>query len=177
MTVYVALLRGINVGGRTLKMDVLRSVAEDCGFGSVRTYIQSGNVIFTSRSGAAKVGAQLHDAILGMTGIDSRVVIRTAAQLDTVVAGNPFGDRVNDPTKVSVGFLYDDTVPTVEAVDTAEYSPDEVVVVGEHAYLSTPNGMGKSKLVDPMMKRLGITGTVRNWRTTVTLRDLASATG
>jgi uncharacterized protein (DUF1697 family) len=177
VTAYVGLLRGINVGGRTLKMDALRAVAGECGFGAVQTYIQSGNVLFTSRLGAKQVGTQLHDAILEATGIDSRVVIRTAVQLDAVVGANPFADRVGDPTKVSVAFLYDDAVPTLDAVDRSVYAPDDVVVIGSDAYLHTPNGMGRSKLVEPVMKRLGVLGTVRNWRTTVTLRDLAATLG
>ncbi len=174
---YVALLRGINVGGRTLKMDALRAAADSCGFAAVQTYIQSGNVLFTSRAGSRSVGRSLHDAILERTGVDSRVVVRTAAQLDTVVAANPYPDAVADPTKVSVCFLYDDAVPTPDAVAPAEYAPDLVTVVGEHAYLSTPDGMGRSRLVDPMMKRLGLLGTIRNWRTTTTLRDLAAGMG
>lgn len=176
MTVYVALLRGVNVGGRALKMDALRAAAEGCGFAAVQTYIQSGNLLFTSRRGARAVGAALHDAILESSGVDSRVVIRTAAQLAAVVDANPYPDEIADPTKVSVCFLYDDAVPTLDAVPAAEYAPDAVTVVGDHAYLSTPNGMGRSKLVEPVMKRLGVLGTVRNWRTTVALRDLAATT-
>ncbi|MBK5287749.1 MAG: DUF1697 domain-containing protein [Acidimicrobiia bacterium] len=175
MTTYVALLRGINVGGRTLKMDALRTIAAGCGCAGVQTYIQSGNVVFTSRKGAARVGTELHDAILDGTGIDTTVVVRTAAQLQGVLDANPWPDRVTDPTKVSVGFLYDTSRPTLDAVDPATYAPDEVVVVGIDAYLSTPNGMGKSKLVEPMMKRLGIQGTVRNWRTVMTLAEMATA--
>jgi uncharacterized protein (DUF1697 family) len=176
VTVYVALLRGINVGGRALKMDVLRDAAEGCGFAAVQTYIQSGNVIFTSRLGARRVGDALHDAVLEASGVDSRVVIRTAAQLDTVIVANPYPGEIADPTKVSVCFLYDDATPTLDAVPPIDYAPDAVTVIGDHAYLATPNGMGRSKLVEPVMKRLGVLGTVRNWRTTVTLRDLAAAT-
>lgn len=174
MTAYVALLRGINVGGRTLKMDVLRDAAAGCDFGAVQTYIQSGNVLFTSRRGSRAVGTALHDAILAATGIDSRVVVRTAAQMAKVVTANPYPERVVDPTKVSVCFLYDDATPTLAAVPAADYAPDEVTVVGHEAYLSTPNGLGRSKLVEPVMRRLGVLGTVRNWRTTVKLTELAA---
>lgn len=177
MTTYVALLRGINVGGRTLKMDVLRAAAEDCGFGAVQTYIQSGNVLFTSRKGARAVGTALHDAILAASGIDSRVVVRTAAQMAKIVTANPYPERISDPTKVSVCFLYDDAAPTPEAVEPDVYAPDEVTVVGHEAYLHTPNGMGRSKLLEPVLKRLGVLGTVRNWRTTVKLAELAADPG
>lgn len=175
MTIYVGLLRGINVGGRTLKMDRLRAIATECGFGDVATYIQSGNVVFSSRKSATRVSAELHDAILTDTGIDTTVVVRTAAQLQAVLDRVPWPDRIADPTKVSVCFLYDTTRPTLDAVDPASYAPDEIVLVGTDAYLSTPNGLGKSKLVEPVMKRLGLRGTVRNWRTTVTLTEMAAA--
>jgi uncharacterized protein (DUF1697 family) len=131
-------------------------------------------VLFTSRKGAAKVATELHDAVLAATGIDSRVVVRSAAELATVVAENPFGDRIDDPTKVSVSFLFEPVRATLDAVDPSEYAPDEVIVRGNHAYLSTPNGMGKSKLVEPVIKRLGIPGTVRNWRTVTKLAELAA---
>lgn len=171
MTTYVGLLRGINVGGRTLKMDRLRAIATECGFADVATYIQSGNVVFSSRRSATRVSAELHDAIP----IDTTVVVRTAAQLQAVLDRVPWPDRIADPTKISVCFLYDTARPTLDAVDPASYAPDEIVVVGKDAYLSTPNGLGKSKLAEPMMKRLGLQGTVRNWRTTVTLTEMAAA--
>lgn len=176
MTVYVALLRGINIGNRRISMDALRAVAEGCGFRAVQTYVQSGNVVFTSRKSATKVGSELHDAILEDSGIDARVVVRTASQMRDVVDANPWPERVGDPTKLSVAYLFEPVAPTLAAVDPADYAPDEVEVVGAHAYLFTPVGMGRSKLVEPVMKRLGIPGTVRNWRTTLALRDLAAAT-
>ncbi len=177
MTVYVALLRGINVGGRSLKMDALRELATRAGFDEVATYIQSGNVVLRSRLSAANVASTLHDAILDDAGVDTTVVVRTAEQLDAVVVGNPWPDRVADPTKVSVSFLYPECVPRVGDVDPEDYAPDEIVVRDADAYLSTPNGMGQSAFVEPMLKRLGIQGTVRNWRSVTKLAELASAMG
>lgn len=173
MTVYVALLGGINVGGRTLKMDALRATAERCGFQDVSTFIQSGNVLFRSRLGAARVTAVLHDAILEDSGIDTRIATRTAAQMRAVVAANPFLDRSDDPTKVSVTFLFDGVTPTLAALAPDVYAPDEVQVIGREAYLHTPNGMGKSTLVPAVMRKLGLAGTTRNWRSTGKLADLA----
>lgn len=175
MTVYVALLGGINVGGRTLKSAVLREIAEGCGFDDVSTFIQSGNVLLRSSRGVKQVGAQLHDAILEGSGIDTRVAMRTAAQLRKVVATNPFLDRSDDPTKVSVTFLFDGVTPTMSVLDPSEYAPDEVRVVGREAYLHTPNGMGTTRLVPAVMKKLGLVGTTRNWRSTTKLADLAAA--
>ncbi|MGZ6954327.1 MAG: DUF1697 domain-containing protein [Acidimicrobiia bacterium] len=177
MTAYVALLRGVNVGGRTLPMAVLRACAEECGFDRVSTFIQSGNVLFTTRLGAPKVASRLHDAIVEASGIDTQIALRTPRQMDALVAANPFVERADDPTKVSVAFLFPDTKPTLGAVDPAVYAPDEVAVVGENAYLHTPNGMGRTTLVPAVMKRLGLHGTVRNWRSTLKLHELVTALG
>ena len=177
MTVYVALLGGVNVGGRTLKMADLRSIAVACGFEDVSTFIQSGNVLFRSRAGAKKVTQVLHDAILEESGIDTRIATRTAAQLRAVVEGNPMADRTDDPTKLSVAFLFDGVKPTLDAIDPSEYAPDEVQVVGHEAYLHTPNGMGRTTLVPAVMRKLGLAGTARNWRSTTKLADLAAELG
>ncbi len=174
MTVYVALLGGINVGGRTLRMDALRTTAERCGFEDVSTFIQSGNVIFRSRKGAKAVTAALHDAILEDSGIDTRVATRTAAQLQEVVGRNPFLDRSDDPTKLSVTFLFEGVIPTLSAVAPEVYAPDEVQVIGREAYLHTPNGMGRTKLVPAVARKLGLAGTTRNWRSTLKLAELAA---
>lgn len=177
MTVYVALLRGINVGGHNkLPMASLRAVASGCGFGDVQTYIQSGNVVFTSRLGPAKAATALRDAILAESGVDSRVVLRTASDLEAVAASNPFLARGVDAKLLHVSFMYEESTPTLNAVDAQVYAPDEVEVVGAHAYLHTPNGVGRSKLAnDTMMKKLGIQGTARNWRTVTTLAEMAAA--
>lgn len=179
MTAYVALLRGVNVGGnRKLLMATLRTIASDCGFGDVATYIQSGNVVFTSRLGATKVAATLHDAILTESGIDTRVVMRTATDLTKVMKKNPFLERGADAKLLHVTFLYEESTPTLDAVDAEAYAPDEIEVAGAHAYLHTPNGLGQSKLAtESVLRKLGIQGTTRNWRTVSTLTEMAGALG
>lgn len=177
MTMYVALLRGINVGGHnTLPMATLRALATDCGFADVATYIQSGNVVFGSRLGAIKVATVLHDAILAECGIDSRVVLRTGPDLAAVVAHNPFLARGADAKLLHVLFMYPESTPTLKAVDPQFYAPDRIEVVGSNAYLHTPKGVGQSKLAtETTMRKLGIVGTVRNWRTVTTLAEMAAA--
>ncbi len=179
MTAYVALLRGVNVGGhRKLPMATLRAVASGCGFRDVATYIQSGNVVFTASLSAAKVASRLHGAIFAETDIDTQVVVRTAANLAAVVAQNPFLARGADEKLLHVTFLYADAMPTVDAVDPSVYAPDALELVGAHAYLHTPNGMGRSKLAnDAMLRKLGLTGTTRNWRTCTTLAEMAASLG
>ncbi len=179
MTVYVALLRGVNVGGRNkLPMATLRAVATGCGFGDVETYIQSGNAVFRSPLGAAKVETTLHDAILAATGVDSRVVLRTAAELPRVVIDNPFLARGADEKMLHVTFLYRGSTPMLDAVDAQLYAPDEVAVIGAHAYLHTPNGLGRSKIAaEPLIRKLGLHGTTRNWRTVTRLAEMAATMG
>ena len=176
MTAYVGLLRGVNVGGRNkLPMVMLRSTATGCGFSEVQTYIQSGNVVFTSRLGAAKVIAKLHDAILTECGIDTRVVLRTAADLAAIVKKNPFLAQGVDEKLLHVSFLYDESAPTLDAVDAAVYAPDEIALAGTHAYVYVPNGLGRSKLAnESMLRKLGLMGTTRNWRTVTTLAEMAA---
>lgn len=175
MTVYVALLGGINVGGRSLKMDLLRATASACGFEDVSTFIQSGNVLFRSAASASAVTEQLHDAILEASRIDTSIALRTASQLRKVISANPLTDRTDDPTKLSVTFLFAGVKPTLGALPPDDYAPDEVAVVGHEAYLYTPNGMGKTTLLPKVTKRLGLSGTTRNWRSTNKLADLADA--
>jgi uncharacterized protein (DUF1697 family) len=179
MTVYVALLRGVNVGGnKKLPMASLRAVATGCGFGDVQTYIQSGNVVFTARLGAAKAATKLHDAILSETGVDTRVVLRTSAQLQTVMDQNPFLTRAVDTKLLHVAFMYEESRPKLDAVAPQVYAPDEVAVVGTEAYVYAPNGLGRSKLAnDTIMRKLGILGTMRNWRTCTTLAEMSLALG
>lgn len=178
VTVYVALLRGINVGGRNkLPMADLRATAAGCDFGDVQTYIQSGNAVFTSGLGSAKVASTLHDAILAESGVDSRVVVRTAAEVVAVVAANPFLARGVDAKSLHVSFCFGPCDPAqVAAVDSSSYAPDDVELRGSDAYLHTPDGLGRSKIgAESMMRKLGIQGTVRNWRTVTTLAAMAAA--
>jgi uncharacterized protein (DUF1697 family) len=97
--------------------------------------------------------------------------------MDAVIAANPWPERVEDPTKVSVVFLYPEARPDLAAVPPSDYAPDEVAVVGDNAYLSVPIGMGKSNLTEQLFRRLGVNGTIRNWRSTVALRDLLAGMG
>lgn len=179
MTVYAALLRGINVGGHNkVPMAGLRAVATDCGFGDVATYIQSGNVVFTARPGAKKVAAALHDAILAEIGVDTRVVVRTGAQMHSIVERNPFLARGVDAKLLHVAFMYEESTPTLDAVDPQVYAPDEIAVDGSEAYVCVPNGLGRSKLAnETILRKLGILGTTRNWRTVTKLAEMTAALG
>lgn len=173
MQVMVALLRGINVGGRNLlAMADLRRIAGEAGFSDVRTYIQSGNVVLASEEGEAEaVAQQLQDAIAEATDLTPAVVVRTRDELAAVVAQNPFADR--DPAHLHVTFTDGDARQLTSALDLPAYAPEEAVAVGGDLYLHLPGGMGRSKLAVDLAKQKSPTGTTRNWRTVTKLLVMA----
>ena len=176
MARYVALLRGINVSGRSIiPMADLKRVAVDLGHDEVSTYIQTGNVLFTAEKGdEAELGRSLEAAVRERFGHDVTVMVRTPAELDAVIAGNPFLDRQDDLTKLLVTFLSEPpAAKAVTAIESWSRSNDEAVVRGRDVYLHTPDGYGRSKLTNPDVERvLGVPGTTRNWKSVLKLREL-----
>lgn len=179
MDTYLALLRGINVGGRTqLGMDALRQLCADLGHRAVRTYLRSGNVVFETAAGAepADLAAAIQGRIADKLELAVTVLIRTAAELAAVAGTNPFLDRQHDLTKLHVAFLA--AVPDPEraaqlAVPAGE--PEELVLRGREVYLHYPNGAGRTKVSNVFLeRRLGVAATSRNWRTVIALHDLSA---
>src|SRR5262245_49251356 len=106
MPTHIALLRGVNVGGNLLKMERLRELCVELGFRNVRTYVQSGNVVFESPAASAQCAKRLQETLAGQTRLPVAVVLRTAAELRRILEGNPFLTRRNiDLTKLHVTFL------------------------------------------------------------------------
>jgi uncharacterized protein (DUF1697 family) len=169
---YVALLRGVNVGGKAkVSMAELRALFESLGHREVVTYIQSGNIVFTT--GRAVTAKRLEAAIAGELGIDTTVVVRTRSELERVVKNNPF-PKV-DTTKLHVGFMAKKPAAAVVAkIDADRFAPDEFAVRGCDLYLHLPNGMGRSKLPPYLDRQLKIPTTVRNWNTVTKLLELAA---
>lgn len=171
---FVALLRGINVGGhRKIPMAELRTLLSGLGFRDVRTYIQSGNVVLTPPRGGknateARIATLVSEAIAGHFGFDVPVMVRTAEAWRTVVARNPFVPAGADPKTLDVGFL--SRAPDDHAaanIDRDRSPPDEFRIIGTEIYLRYPNGRAKTKLLHSWFERqLGVACTVRNWRTT-----------
>ena len=173
---YVALLRGINVGGRKkVSMADLRALVEAVGAEDVATHLQSGNVILRSREPAAALGPAIEAAIERELGIDVTVVLRTGAQLRKVVGGNPLAGRESDPKKLHVAFLAETPERSrVAKLDPARAEPDVFHVAGREIYLHYPNGYGRSKLTNAWLEQqLGVAATTRNWRTVTRLAELA----
>jgi uncharacterized protein (DUF1697 family) len=175
--VYACLVRGINVGGKNrLAMADLRTLVESLGGEDVTTYVQSGNVVFRSaHPNAAAVAKELRTALERDAGLSVTVAVRTGAQLERIVAANPYAGREDDPTKLHVAFFLEPPraggLPDLEA----RAAPGEsIVLAGGEAYLHLPAGMGRSELAAAVEKHLG-TATVRNWRTVLALAELAAS--
>ncbi len=176
MARYVALLRSVNVGGRSLPMAALRETLVDAGFEDVATYIQSGNVIFTSPSRSeATLGRRIEAAIKGSTGHEVPVLVRSPRALQSVVTHQPFA-RGHDPKFLHVTFLAEKpSAARIRAIDRDRYLPDEFSVAGREVYLACPTGYGRTKLNNTFFERaLGTVATTRNWNTVRKLLELAS---
>ena len=177
MTTYIAMLRGINVGGNNMiKMEALRALVTGLGHAEVATYIQSGNVIFKSRVATpATVSRAIESQITTKFGMAIAVILRTREQLAGVVRDNPFLTRGTDPATLYVIFLKEAPDPArLARLDPQQVAPDECRVVGTEIYARYPNGYGRSKMTNTFFEgRLGVRGTARNWKTVTKLLELA----
>ena len=178
MPTYVALLRGINVSGqKKVSMAVLREVHAGLGHTDVVTYIQSGNVVFDAEIGDVEtLRPEIEEAIVEEFGFDVPVVIRTSAQLASIIAASPYARSGADPSRLAVTFLNE--MPAVDraaGVDANAFSPDEFSLAGREIYLHCPTGFGRTKLTNTFLeKRLGVTATTRNWKTVTELAALSA---
>jgi uncharacterized protein (DUF1697 family) len=168
MASFVALLRAVNVGGTgKLAMDDLRDICEDMGFGAVRTYISSGNVVFTSRKAEAAIKASLEKRLQAFTAKPVGVLVRTAAEMAQVLSDNPFPSAA--PNHTVAVFL--DQAPAADTLAGIRGQRDEQIQLGRREiYISYGSGMGSSKLVLAAAKA----GTARNMNTIASLARMAA---
>jgi uncharacterized protein (DUF1697 family) len=174
MTAYVALLRGVNVGGnKTIAMSDLRDIATSLGFKDVRTLLQSGNLVFSTNSTSpARLETLLKDAVAKKTRLDTEFFIRTTAEWSAIIEKNPFPDAAkNDPGRFILMLLKDAPKPAaVTALKEAIVGSEVVAVQGREAYAIYPDGMGRSRLTNAVIeKKLGTRATARNWNTVLKL--------
>jgi uncharacterized protein (DUF1697 family) len=169
MTVYVALLRAVNVGGTgKLPMSELRLMCEAAGFSKVRTYIASGNVVFESGLHEGDVKAKLEKALAAHAGKPVGVLVRTGREMAEVLAANPFASAA--PNRTMAIFL--DNPPPVDALAGVTGRQDEEIALGlREIYVHYQSGMGQSKLKIPAAKA----GTARNMQTIAKLAEWATA--
>jgi uncharacterized protein (DUF1697 family) len=172
---HVVLLRGINVGSHNrVAMPKLRAALESAGFDDVRTYLQSGNVVLSSRANPADT---VRRVIAEEFGLDIAVVTRTRAEIAKVVAHDPLANVAKDPKRYQVSFC--DAKPSrdfVGVVEAAAAPGERVVVHGREIYAWHPDTVARSKLWAVLAgQKLGVTATARNWTTVQRLLELADA--
>lgn len=173
---WVALLRGINVGGKnTLPMKELVGLFESLGCKDVQSYIQSGNVIFGGPAALArKVPGLVAVGIRKRWGYDVPVITRTATELIAAVKRHPFVKRA-DPAHLYIAFLADKpSAARIATLDPDRSPPDRFKVLGREIHLHTPNGAARSKLTNRYFdSKLSTISTARNWKTVHKLIELA----
>jgi len=165
---FIALLRAVNVGGTgKLPMGDLKTICEELGFGAVRTYIASGNVVFTSRKSEAAVKSALEKRLATYAGKPVGVLVRSAAEMAQVAADNPFPKAA--PNRTMAVFL--DRAPPADTLASVRGQKDEQLKLGRREiYVHYGEGMAKSKLVIPAARL----GTARNMNTVATLAKMAA---
>ncbi|RJQ17050.1 DUF1697 domain-containing protein [Candidatus Woesearchaeota archaeon] len=171
MATYISLLRAINVGGqKKIPMDALKKLYASLNLKKVKTYIQSGNVVFQS---PAIKEETIEKAIQKHFGFDVAVLIRTPEELKKIIAKNPFAKK--DSGRIYVVFLSD--VPKkipLDKINSMRHPSEEFFISGKEIYLFYPNGYGRTKLSNTFFeKTLNVTATTRNWNTVTALMHIA----
>jgi uncharacterized protein (DUF1697 family) len=168
MKIYIALFRGINVGGRNiLRMKDLAALLEKLGAQGVKTYIQSGNVVFQHKAESIPhLAGRIRAAIKENHGFDPRVYLLDLAELEQAMASNPFPQAEADPKTLHLYFLASTPEkPDLETLNNLKRDNEQFKLVDNVFYLYAPDGIGRSKLAEKAEKALGVAATARNWRT------------
>lgn len=173
----VALLRGINVGrAKRIAMADLRRMMEELGYQDVRTLLNSGNVVFTTAG--KSVGddvSRIEEALVAKLGVSSRVIVLTAAELAAIVANNPLVDLADNPSRMFVAVLRNDSNrKQVEPMLKEDWKPDVLALGKRVVYMWCPDGLLESRLVESIGRVLRDSTTIRNWATTLKLNALAN---
>jgi uncharacterized protein (DUF1697 family) len=178
MRTWIALIRGINVGGKQLPMQSLRELLEELGCTDVKTYIQSGNAVFCSRAtDASRLATRIAKAIAAHHGFEPFVLVLSRDELAKVAAGNPYTKAVaTEPKFVHAFFLAAvPKAPDLEAMRKVKTASESFVLDGRTLYVHTPDGFGISKLAERAERLLGVPATARNWHTVTTLLEMSAS--
>jgi uncharacterized protein (DUF1697 family) len=176
MTIWIALLRGINVGGKNLlPMQDLRAVLEEIGLTQVRTYIQSGNCVFGSEQTDPRALEQaIAAAIEQRFGFRPETLVMRVESLAAALAANPYSDGANDPKTVHFSFL---AAPAsnadLSALESLRASTERFHLTDAVFYLHAPDGIGRSRLAAQVERHLGVAATGRNLRSVMKIAELA----
>jgi uncharacterized protein (DUF1697 family) len=176
MARLVVLLRGVNLVRRNrIAMPALREALEGVGYEDVSTYVQSGNVVLSTRKSAKRVRSEIRQLLADRFDLDVAVLVRSRAELARVVERNPLGKVATNPKHYQVTFL--ESAPSAEVLhklEAAAAGKERVVHSGRELYAWHPGGQARSKLAALMAgKGLGVTGTARNWTTVTKLLEIA----
>jgi uncharacterized protein (DUF1697 family) len=177
MTTFVSLFRGINVGGhQIIGMDELKDLHLSLGLKDIVTYIRTGNVIFTSdEDDLAQLTKQIENGFAQKFGFHVNVMVRTSAELQEIIANNPFQNQPLKESKwVVVLFLSSRPERTaLEELQKTYIGPEELCLIRQELYIYYPNGIGRSKLTNTLIeKKLKTSGTGRNWNTVLQLQKM-----
>jgi uncharacterized protein (DUF1697 family) len=178
MPTYIAMLRGINVSGhKIIRMEHLRKSFEALGFRNVRTYVQSGNVIFeAAKDFPIGMVEAIGERILSDFGFPVPVLLKTSKEMERIIRANPFMKKPGvDDSKLHITFLSDSAPRTAEkSLETLVTKPEQFHIKSQEIYLYCPNGYGRTRLSNSAIeKKLGVEATTRNWRSVNALLALA----
>jgi uncharacterized protein (DUF1697 family) len=179
MQTYISFLRGVNMTGHnSIKMADLSVLFKDMGFQDAETYIQSGNVIFSNAAdlSVSDISLKIEKAILERFNFNVPVLIRTVEEMRKIISVNPFLLQQSfDPSKMAVMFLYEKSSEAqIQKVINFDYPPDKFEIIGSEIFIYCPNGFGKTKFYTNFFeKKMGVTGTARNWKTITTVLNIA----
>lgn len=178
MTVFISLLRGVNVGGnKRIKMEALRALYEQLGLSGAQALLQSGNVVFKSdQTDRERLTRQIETGIEQTFGFHSKTILRSVDELNDVIAHNPYrAEGEAEPSKLLVMFLGGAPDPAgVDSILQAHRGPEKFEMSGQEIYVYYPDGMGRSTLDRTLNeKRLKTLATARNWNTILRLSALA----
>jgi uncharacterized protein (DUF1697 family) len=180
MRTYIALFRGINVGGKNkLPMKDLAATLENVGCQDVATYIQSGNAVFRSEEAdASLLSGRIEAAIKERHGFEPRVLVLGSEEMEQVVRSNPFPQAESEPRTLHLYFLVASPErPDLDGLEGNKSDGERFVLGDEVFYLHAPYGIGRSRLAANAEKLLGVPTTARNWRTVRKVMDIADQRG
>jgi len=176
MTRWIALFRGINVGGNNiLPMKALRTLLEEIGCKKVETYIQSGNVIFTHSLGnSASLSARIGKAVFDSHDFEPKVLLLTVDEMLDIAKLNPFPEAEDNPKSLHIYFLEKEPISAaIDKLNEIKSDTESFSLIGRAFFMHAPDGIGRSKLAAKAEKLLGVSATGRNWRTVTKILELA----
>ena len=176
MKKFIALFRGINVGGKNLlPLKELTAILEGIGAHEVKTYIQSGNAVFQSaEEEPAQLSKKLATEVMKRLGFEPCVLILDRAAIVRAMEHNPFPEAEDDPVSLHLGFLASTPkIPDLEKLNSLKKESERFQLCDNVFYLHAPEGVGRSALATHAEKLLGVPMTDRNWKTVCKIRELA----